>query len=254
MNMNMKYSWNQCGNDKQIESELSHECEARLGIVLKISSLLKWTWTSVNMKYSCNKCGNEWRWNWSGTWTWNILGTNVEMTDKLNQNYHMNVKPGLGLYWKYQVCPSEHELQWTWTSVNMKYSCNKCGNEWRWNQTGACTLTLLQLLWKKLPEKRWNALTKDEEKEERTTATATATATAKATATSLGSSGFSVSLGSSELSGSLESSGSGTWTLTILAINVDMRRDKMNQNYHMNVKPQEIRLRDYVANNTAFKR
>ena len=26
-NMNMKYSWKQCGNDKQIESELSHECE-----------------------------------------------------------------------------------------------------------------------------------------------------------------------------------------------------------------------------------
>ena len=44
-----------------------------------------------------------------------------------------------------------------------------------------------------------------------------------------------------------------TWTLTIPATNVDMR-DKLNQNYHVIVKPQEIRLRDYVAINNAFKR
>ena len=98
-------------------------------------TLITWTWylNEDELEHEHWTCRNEWRW----TWTWNILGTNVEMTNKLNQNYHMNVKPGLGLYWKYQVCPSEHELQWTWTSVNMKYSCNKCGNEWRWNQTGA---------------------------------------------------------------------------------------------------------------------
>ena len=103
-------------------------------------TLITWTWylNEDELEHEHWTCRNEWRW----TWTWNILGTNVEMTDKLNQNYHLNVKPGLGLYWKYQVCPSEHEIQWTWTSVNMKYSWNKCGNEWTWNQTGACTLTL----------------------------------------------------------------------------------------------------------------
>ena len=41
--------------------------------------------------------------------------------------------------------------------------------------------------------------------------------------------------------------------MIIFATKVDMR-DKLIQNYHMNVKPQEIRLRDYVAINTAFKR
>ena len=70
-NMNMKYSWNQCGNDRQIESELSLECEARLGIVLKISSLPKWTWNTVNMNYNEHEL----------QWKWNILATNVEMSE-----------------------------------------------------------------------------------------------------------------------------------------------------------------------------
>ena len=95
-------------------------------------TLITWTWylNEDELEHEHWTCRNEWRW----TWTWNILGTNVEMADKLNQNYHLNVKPGLGLYWKYQVCPSEHEIQWTWTTMNMNFSENEIFLQqmWKW--------------------------------------------------------------------------------------------------------------------------
>ena len=128
-----RYLCNYCGNDWQIESHWSHE------LVIWMKMNLNMNIEHVEMNEDEIEVEHEheiflepmWKWptNWIRiiTWMWSQAWDCIE-----------NIK-----FAQVNMKYSEHELQWTWTSVKMKYSCNKCGNEWRLNQTGACTLTLL---------------------------------------------------------------------------------------------------------------